>query len=48
MGRRWRGISGTAMGPPNNEMQQTRHGENGASLLISVFDGHFSECDATE
>jgi len=26
-------------GPPNDEMQQTRHGRDGASLLISVFGG---------
>ena len=25
--------------PPNNEMQQTRRGQDGASPLISVFDG---------
>ena len=24
----------------NNKMQQTRHGKNGASLLILVFCGH--------
>jgi hypothetical protein len=29
-------------GPPNNEMQQTRHGSDGASLLISVFGGPLS------
>jgi len=25
--------------PSNKKMQQTRHGQNGASLLILVFDG---------
>jgi hypothetical protein len=25
--------------PPNNEMQRTKHGQDGASPLISVFSG---------
>ncbi len=28
---------------PNNKMQQARHGQNGASLLILVFDGQRRE-----
>jgi hypothetical protein len=30
---------GVGGGPPNDEMQRTRHGENEASPLISVFYG---------
>jgi hypothetical protein len=33
-------------GPPNKQMQRTRHGLNGASPLICVFDGP-SETHAT-
>jgi hypothetical protein len=36
------------MMPPNKEMQQTRHGSDGASLLISVFGRPWSESNAAD
>ncbi len=32
-------------GLPNNEMQRTKHGQDGASPLISVFDGQWRQSE---